>query len=270
MNWGETPPNEQCVYEGGLLQTCQPVPGAQQIILRVITWHIQDKQGIRPSQQGFRKGRMAYLISFHARWPSWWMRGRLWMCLPGIQQSLWHSPMASPGKAVSAQLGEGHSWLGKNWLMAQSVVGMLLHLQPWDQCWEQSCLVPLLMICRRASRLPLANWGWHQVGWERGSALQKDLARLDPWAKISTVRFSRIKCRVLHFSHNNPLQLQVGAEAGNLDMALSALGWVSLVSEVFSSLSDSVISKQLQQKGEMQLYTSTKIPQGIEGKGKSR
>ncbi|KAJ7406230.1 hypothetical protein BTVI_66085 [Pitangus sulphuratus] len=39
----------------------------EQIILSVITWHVQDNQEIRPRQHGFRKGRscLTYLISFY-------------------------------------------------------------------------------------------------------------------------------------------------------------------------------------------------------------
>ncbi|GAB0208830.1 mitochondrial enolase superfamily member 1 [Grus japonensis] len=39
----------------------------EQIILSAITWHVQDNQGIRPSQHGFMKGRscLTNLISFY-------------------------------------------------------------------------------------------------------------------------------------------------------------------------------------------------------------
>ena len=39
----------------------------EQIVLREITWHVQDNWGIRPSQHGFTKGRscLTNLISFY-------------------------------------------------------------------------------------------------------------------------------------------------------------------------------------------------------------
>ena len=79
--WREYPGNYRPV-------SLTSVPGdiMEQFIYSVLTWHVQDNQGIRPSQHGFMKGRscLTSLISSYDQVTRLVDGEKLWCCLPGL------------------------------------------------------------------------------------------------------------------------------------------------------------------------------------------
>ncbi|XP_050778418.1 uncharacterized protein LOC127034036 [Gopherus flavomarginatus] len=196
----------------------------EQVPKESILKHLEERKVIRNSQHGFTKGKscLTNLIAFYEEITGSVDEGKavdvLFLDFSKAFDTVSHSILA--GK-LKYGLDEWTIRSIESWLdcLAQRVVikGSVSSWQPISSRVHQGSVLGLVLFnifindledgvdCTFSKFADDTKLRGMVDTLEGGDRIQRDLDKLDDWAKINHMRFSKDKCRVLHLGRKNPI-----------------------------------------------------------------